>query len=179
MVRRSRADSVSSHASYTTRVSDSAKLFANHDRMTDFEREHYHPLNILPSRPCLAVFRPPDKDMSSADIFKELREIDIPVTAVRCLQRNPSGYAIISFSTSVYRKTFLDNSPGFVAVLTTMSLLVWFLLILPMSPFMTLPTNWPTLLSNIVFVILVPLSPLVEARFRVFLLFQMVSKFMV
>lgn len=111
VVRRSRTDSVSSQASHTSRESDSAELFANHDRMTDFEREHYHPLNILPSRPCSAVFRPPDKDMSSADIFKELREIDIPVTAVRCLQRNPSGYAIISFSTSAYRKTFLDKSP--------------------------------------------------------------------
>ena len=109
VVRRSRMESVSS--SFVSQVSDDGELFANHDRMTDFEREHYHPLNILPSRPCSAFFRPPDKELSSADIFKELQQIDNPVSAVRCLQRNPSGHAFITFSTSAYRKKFLDKSP--------------------------------------------------------------------
>ena len=33
------------------------------------------------------------------------------MSAVCCLQRNPSGLAFITFSTSAYRKKFLDKSP--------------------------------------------------------------------
>ena len=117
--RRNRTSSVSSdviHVSVDSRgtsssFADFGEFADNNDRMTNFEREHWHANNILPSRPCSAFFRPPDKNISSTDVFKSLNSIGIPVTAVRCLQRNPSGHAFLTFSTSDYCKRFLQQSP--------------------------------------------------------------------
>ena len=117
--RRNRTFSVSSDVSHvsvdsrgtSSSFADFGEFADNNDRMTNFEREHWHANNILPSRTCSAFFRPPDKSISSTDVFKSLNSIGIPVTAVRCLQRNPSGHAFLTFSTSDYCKRFLQKSP--------------------------------------------------------------------
>ena len=79
-------------------------------RMSSFERSHYHPLNILPSRQRSAFFNLPDKEVTAFDIFLDLLAISIPADAVQSLQRNPSGHAFITFSTKQYCNLFLQKS---------------------------------------------------------------------
>ena len=117
--RRHRTDSVSSNVTQvsvdsrgtSSSFADFSEYSDDHDRMTDFERNHWSPNNILPARPCSAFFRPPDKNTSSTDIFKELNSIGIAVSSVRCLQRNSSGVAFLTFSSSDVCKRFLQQFP--------------------------------------------------------------------
>lgn len=104
---RPRTSSVSSTTSQKS--SDSQRFLASFDRMSNFEREHYHPNNILPSRPCSAFFHLPEKGVSTTDIFQDVKSCSIPVSSVRCLQRNPH-HVFITFSTNVYRERFLKKS---------------------------------------------------------------------
>ena len=102
-----RTPSVSSDTSQV--CSDYQRLFATFDRMSNFEREHYHPHNVLPSRPCSAFFHLPEKEISTADIFQDIKSCSIPVSSVRCLQRNPH-HVLVTFSTRDYRDRFLKKS---------------------------------------------------------------------
>lgn len=78
-----------------------------------FERDNFHRLNTLPERPCSAYFFLYD-DISSDEIFKELRSHGIQSSAVHCLQRNPTGHTYIIFTTDQERNYFLKKS-SFVA----------------------------------------------------------------
>lgn len=122
VVRRShghRTASVSSNVSHvsgdsrgtSSSFADFGEFVHNHERMTAFERDHWSPGNILPERPCSGFFHVPDKNVSSTDIFQGLNSIGIPVSSVRCLQRNPSGVTFLTFSSSGVCKRFLQKSP--------------------------------------------------------------------
>lgn len=78
--------------------------------MSEFERENFHPLNVTPDRPCTAYFNVGDNSTTAKDIFDALLRDGIPATAVRCLQRQPNGSVLITFSTSDYRDRFLRKS---------------------------------------------------------------------
>ena len=78
--------------------------------LSDIERNNFHPLNVTPSRPCTAFFRV-GEDVTSKQIFDSFRNSGIPVQAVRCLQRKPSGDVVVTFSTAQYRDLFLQHSP--------------------------------------------------------------------
>ena len=81
--------------------------------LTDFEREHFHPHNVTPDRPCTAFFRAGSL-ITSKHILDSLRGDGIPPNAVRCLQRKPTGEVLITFTTAEYCRQFLDNSAFFV-----------------------------------------------------------------
>lgn len=78
--------------------------------MSELERENFHPLNVTPERPCTAYFNVGDNSTTTKDIFDALLRDGIPATAVRCLQRQPNGSVLITFSTSEYRDRFLRKS---------------------------------------------------------------------
>ena len=78
--------------------------------MTEFEEANFHPLNVTPDRPCTAYFNVGDNLTTAKDIFDSLLRDGIPATAVRCLQRQPNGSVLITFSTSEYRDRFLRKS---------------------------------------------------------------------
>ena len=78
--------------------------------MTEFEEENFHPLNVTRDRPCTAYFNVGDNLTTAKDIFDSLLRDDIPATAVRCLQRQPNGSVLITFSTAEYRDCFLRKS---------------------------------------------------------------------
>jgi len=78
--------------------------------MSEFEQENFHPLNVTPDRPCTAYFNVGDNLTTTKDIFDALLRDGIPATAVRCLQRQPNGSVLITFSTSEYRDRFLRRS---------------------------------------------------------------------
>lgn len=78
--------------------------------MSELERENFHPLNVTPDRPCTAYFNVGDNSTTTKDIFDALLRDGIPATAVRCLQRQPNGSVLITFSTSDYRDRFLRKS---------------------------------------------------------------------
>ena len=63
--------------------------------LTEFEREHFHPLNVTPERPCMAYFNVGDNAIATKEIFEALRKDDIPVQALCCLQRQPNGSVLI------------------------------------------------------------------------------------
>ena len=77
--------------------------------LTNFEREHFHPMNVTPDRPNTAFFRV-DKEVTSKDIFDSLRDDDIPATAIKCLQRKPSGEVMITFSDIDICLKFIERS---------------------------------------------------------------------
>lgn len=110
---RHRTASVSSGDSRGTSSSfaDFGEFVHNHNRMTAFECDHWNPGNILSEGPCSAFFHVPDKNISSTAIFQAFNSIGIPVSSVRCLQRNPSGVAFLTFSSSDVCKRFLQKSP--------------------------------------------------------------------
>ncbi len=74
-----------------------------------FEREHFHPLNVTPDRPCSAYFHV-NKECTSKDIFESLTADGISVAAVRCLQRKPSGDVLITFSNPEHCLRFIEHS---------------------------------------------------------------------
>ena len=51
-----------------------------------------------------------DNSTTTKDIFDALLSDGIPATAIRCLQRQPNGSVLITFSTSEYRDHFLRKS---------------------------------------------------------------------
>ena len=57
--------------------------------MTEFEREHFHPKNIMPRRPCTAFFNLDDGTTTTKEIFEGLAKDEIPASAV---QRASSYY---------------------------------------------------------------------------------------
>ena len=77
--------------------------------LPNFEREHFHPMNVTPDRPNTAFFRV-DKEVTSKDIFDSLKNDDIPATAVKCLQREPSGEVMITFSDIDICLKFIERS---------------------------------------------------------------------
>ena len=79
------------------------------NKQTAFEADHLHPLNTLPDRPCSAFVRL-DKNIPIADVFKDLHNCRIPISSVRCFQRNSNGSAFITFSSEEHRNPFLQKS---------------------------------------------------------------------
>lgn len=64
----------------------------------------------MPTRPCSAFFKV-GEDVTSKQIFDSFWNSGIPVEAVRCLQRKPSGEVVVTFSTAQYRDLFRQHSP--------------------------------------------------------------------
>ena len=79
--------------------------------LSDFEKQHFHPLNVTPDRPCTAFFRAPE--VSTKGIFDSLISDGIPARSVHCLQRKPTGETLITFSKVKYCVQFLDKSAFF------------------------------------------------------------------
>ena len=65
---------------------------------SELEREHFHYLNIMPDRPCTAFFNIVDNTITAKEIFEEISKDAISATSVRCLQRNPNGSVLITFT---------------------------------------------------------------------------------
>ena len=81
--------------------------------LSEFEKEHFHPLNVTPDRPSSAFFRA-GSEITSKLIFDSLRSDGIPANAVRCLARKPTGETMITFTNEEYCCKFLDNSAFFI-----------------------------------------------------------------
>ena len=77
-------------------------------RLSDFEKQHFHPLNVTPDRPCSAFFRA--AEASTKDIFDSLLTDGIPAHSVRCLSRKPTGETLITFSKEEFCVQFLEKS---------------------------------------------------------------------
>ncbi len=77
--------------------------------LTSFEREHFHPLNVTPDRPCSAFFRA-SQDYTTRAIIDSFIAIGIPAKGVKCLQRKSSGEAMVTFSSVEYCNIFLEES---------------------------------------------------------------------
>ena len=83
----------------------------NCGRMSAFEREYYHPNNIMSERPLSVVFAVDQTSENSVkDIFQDLQNIGIPAHGVRCLQRASNDRFCITFGKENYRNTFLKKS---------------------------------------------------------------------
>lgn len=80
--------------------------------LSDFEKQHFHPLNVTPDRPCTAFLRV-EAETTTKQIFDSLLSDGIPANAVRCLQRKPTGEILITFSKAEYCVQFLDKSALF------------------------------------------------------------------
>lgn len=78
--------------------------------LSDFERDHFHLLNVTPDRPCTAFFKVSEQ-YTTKQLFDSFSRIGIPASAVRCLQRKPTGEVIVTFSNTDYRARFLQHSP--------------------------------------------------------------------
>ena len=65
--------------------------------------------NELPNRPCTVVFTPRDFTPAHA-IFKALDRLDMPLDAVKCLQRRQNGEVLITFKTEKLNETFVRQS---------------------------------------------------------------------
>lgn len=72
-----RSDSVSS-----TSTNGARRLLAYSDCMSDDDKEHIHPFNLLPDRPCSAHFMLPTKDVPSTDIFSDFKNCGIHLSGV-------------------------------------------------------------------------------------------------
>ena len=77
--------------------------------LSEFEREHFHPLNVTPDCPLTCFFRA-NENCTSKDIFDSFVRDGIPVNGVRCLQRKPTGEVFVTFSKEEYVAQFLRNS---------------------------------------------------------------------
>lgn len=77
--------------------------------LTDLEREHFHPLNVTPDCPLTCFFRV-NEQLTAKDLFDSFLRDGIPTTAVRCLQRKPTGEVLVTFSTAEYASRFLQRS---------------------------------------------------------------------
>ena len=61
-----------------------------HCTLSDFEREHFHPLSVTPDRPCTAFINP-SKEHSAKQIFDSFLCTGLAVSAVRCLHKPPAA----------------------------------------------------------------------------------------
>ena len=91
-------------------IEGDGRLRQYHDRLGDNDQDHIHPFNLLPERPCTAHFNLPTKEVPTADIFADLKQCGIRAAGVRCLQRTPSGFVTITFSSTDYRSLFIKKS---------------------------------------------------------------------
>ena len=66
--------------------------------VTNFEEQHFHPLNVTSERPCSAFFRA-SEDYPSKAFIDSFVAIGIPITAVKCLQRRSTCEAMVTFYT--------------------------------------------------------------------------------
>lgn len=75
----------------------------------DFEKEHFHPLNVMPDRPCTAYFKA-GTELTAKDFFDSFVRDGIAASAVRCLQRKPTGEVEVTFTNPEHCLRFLDQS---------------------------------------------------------------------
>ena len=100
-----------SDSSVKSMETDGDLLFHQYDkRLGDEDKDHIHPSNLLPDRPCTAHFNLPTKDVPTADVFTDLKQCGIRAAGVRCLQCTPNGFVTITFSSADYRSLFLKKS---------------------------------------------------------------------
>ena len=97
----------------TPRVSEDDLLISRNYRnelfLSSFERENFHPDNVTPERPCTAYFQSDVFEDSSA-VFSALRSQGFASSAIRCLQRRPTGEMLITFSTVHVKNAFLEKN---------------------------------------------------------------------
>ena len=96
-----------------------ARPFVTRSFLSRFEKDHFHPHNVTPDRPCTAFVTLEDTTVTSKQIFDSLIRDGIPASAVRCLQRAPNGTVHISFSNSGCRDLFVSKPSFIVANRTT------------------------------------------------------------
>ena len=96
-----------------------ARPFVTRSFLSRFEKDHFHPHNVTPDRPCTTFFTLEDTTVTSKQIFDSLIRDGIPASAVRCLQRAPKGTVHISFSNSDFRDLFVGKSSFIVTNRTT------------------------------------------------------------
>lgn len=77
--------------------------------LSNFEKEHFHPLNVTPDRPCTAFFRA-DSQETSKSLFDRFLSYGIPASVKRCLQRKPTGEVHVTFSTAEYCARFIERT---------------------------------------------------------------------
>ena len=92
------------------RRSEGRHHFGQFRILSDLERENFHPLNVTPDRPCTAYFKVTEH-FTSKQIFDSFLRIGIAASAVRCLQRRPTGEVVVTFSNAEQRDLFLQKSP--------------------------------------------------------------------
>ena len=56
------------------------------ENMTDEEKEHFHPSNVLPEQNCTAFFRT-DEPLETREICQALQRDGFPLRQVHCIQR--------------------------------------------------------------------------------------------
>ena len=79
------------------------------DQQTSFESDNFHVLNTLPDRP-YSAFINLEKDKPVTNIFADVRASGIPISSIRCIQRNSNGSAFITFSSEERRNLYLKKS---------------------------------------------------------------------
>lgn len=65
---------------------------------------------MTPDRPCTAYFKV-SENFTAKQLFDSFLCIGIAASAVRCLQRRPTGEVVATFSKAEQRDLFLQNSP--------------------------------------------------------------------
>jgi len=80
-----------------------------HRVLSAFKREHFHPLNITPDRPCSAFFRA-STDFSTRAVIDSFIAKGIPMKEVKCIQRRASGEGMVTFCSVRYCPLFLEES---------------------------------------------------------------------
>ena len=63
-------------ASYLVIPNGSRTVGGRTTTLTEFEREHFHPLNVTPERPCTAYFNVTDNSITTKEIFEALHKDD-------------------------------------------------------------------------------------------------------
>ena len=86
-----------------------SRNYRNELFLSSFERENFHPDNVTPERPCTAYFQSDVFEDSSA-VFSALRSQGFASSAIRCLQRRPTGEMLITFSTVHVKNAFLEKN---------------------------------------------------------------------
>lgn len=104
---RAHRSSVSSVLSYSS--APNPDLLRYQDKQTSCEKEHFHLYNTLPDRPCSAFIHL-DKDVSTANVFADVRNAGIPHSSVRFIQRNSTGSAFITFASEEHCNLYLQKS---------------------------------------------------------------------
>ena len=99
--------------------STAVRPFVTRSFLSHFEKDHFHPHNVTPDRPCTAFFTLEDTTVTSKQIFDSLICDGIPASAVHCLQGAPNGTVHTSFSNSDFCDLFVSKSSFIVANRTT------------------------------------------------------------